>query len=144
MTEQDALIIVPGLTIPLSELQFRFSRSGGPGGQHVNRSETRVELLYDVANSPSLSDAQCARILERLDRVIDQEGILHLVSSESRSQHQNRQHVISRFRVLLQSALRQRKARRPTRPSEAAIERRLEEKRRRSAKRGSRVRSEWG
>lgn len=143
MTDQDALTIAPGLHIPVTELQFRFSRSGGPGGQHVNRSETRVELLFDVANSPSLSDVQRERILARLDHVIDQEGVLHLTSSESRSQHQNREAVIARFRNLLQAALRRRKVRRPTRPSLAAVERRLEEKRRRSVKKKRRERSEW-
>jgi ribosome-associated protein len=143
VTDQDVLTITPRLHIPLSELQFRFSRSGGPGGQHANRSETRVELLFDVANSPSLTDVQRERILQRLDHVIDQDGMLHLTSSETRSQHQNREAVMARFRVLLQSALRRRKVRRPTRPSQAAIERRLEEKRRRSARKRSRQRSEW-
>jgi ribosome-associated protein len=143
VTDQDALTITPRLRIPLSELQFRFSRSGGPGGQHVNRSETRVELLFDVANSPSLTDAQRERILERLGHIIDQDGVLHLTSSESRSQHQNREAVMVRFRNLLQSALRRRKVRRPTRPSQAGVERRLEEKRRRSAKKKSRQTPEW-
>jgi ribosome-associated protein len=143
LTDQESLTITPRLEIPLSEIQFRFSRSGGPGGQHVNRSETRVELLFDVASSPSLTDAERGRILERLDHVIDREGVLHLTSSESRSQHQNREAVIGRFRNLVQLALRPRKVRRPTRPSQAAVERRLDEKRRRSAKKRSRQRSEW-
>jgi ribosome-associated protein len=143
VTDQDALTITSRVRIPLSELQFRFSRSTGPGGQHVNRSETRVELLFDVANSPSLTGAQRERILERLDHIIDREGVLHLTSSESRSQHQNREAVIARFRNLLQLALRRRSVRRPTRPSQAAVERRLEEKRRRSAKKKSRQQSEW-
>ena len=143
MQDRDALTITPQLQIPLSELQFRFSRSGGPGGQHANRSETRVELLFDVANSPSLTDAQRQRILEQLDHVINREGVLHLASGQTRSQHQNRAAVLGRFQNLLRSALRRRQVRRPTRPGQAAVERRLEEKRRRGAKKRSRRRSEW-
>lgn len=135
----ESIAITRSLSIPLEELEFRFSRSGGPGGQHANRSETRVELLYDVARSPSLTEVQRELLSERLDRLIDQNGVLHLVSSESRSQHRNRQAVIARFVALLQEALRPRKKRRATRPSRGSRERRLEEKRRHSVrKRGRR------
>lgn len=130
------------LFIPLGEISFRFSRSGGPGGQHVNRSETRVELLFDVANSPSLNEEQRARLLERLVHRIDKEGVLHLVSEESRSQRLNREVVIERFVSLLQTALRPHRRRRPTRPSQAAREQRLEQKRRQSRKKQSRGRPE--
>jgi ribosome-associated protein len=129
MTDQDSILINRDLEIPLEELAFRFSRSGGPGGQHANRSETRVELVFDVASSPSLTEAQRELLLQRLSHVLDKEGLLHLASGRSRSQHQNRQAVIARFQTLLQRALRQRKRRRPTRPSRAAREKRLEEKR---------------
>ncbi len=78
------------LRLPLGELRFRFSRSSGPGGQHVNRSETRVELLFDVLNSPSLTDHQRTRILNRLAGQIDGEGVLHIFSSTTRSQAENR------------------------------------------------------
>ncbi len=134
----ESIAITRSLSIPLEELEFRFSRSGGPGGQHANRSETRVELLYDVARSPSLTEVQRELLSERLDRLIDQDGVLHLVSSESRSQHQNRQAVIARFVALLQEALRPRKKRRATRPSRGSRERRLEEKRRHSVKKRGR------
>jgi ribosome-associated protein len=120
------------LSIPLSELSFRFSRSSGPGGQHVNKSETRVELLFDVANSPSLTDAQRERVMRRLSNRIDGAGVLHVTSQATRSQKQNRDLVILRFTRLMQKALRPRKKRRPTRPSRAAKERRLREKKRRS------------
>ncbi len=124
--------------IPPEELRFRFSRSGGPGGQHVNRVETRVELLFDVLRSPSLSPLEKAQLLERLKGYIDKDGVLHLIASSSRSQWQNRQEAITRFQELLVWALRPRKARRPTRPSRTAQERRLRAKRARSMRKQSR------
>lgn len=139
---QDAIIITPNLKIPLGELDLRFSRSGGPGGQHANRSESRVELLFDVSNSPSLSQEQRELIIARLGSWIDGEGVLHLASSESRSQHRNRMTVIARLQSLLQRALRPSKRRHPTRPPRAAQEKRLETKRRQSAKKRAR-RSGW-
>ena len=140
MIGKDLITITDHLSIPLGELVFRFSRSGGPGGQHANRSETRVELLFDVGRSPSLTDTQRKRILAELSRLIDKESMLHLTSDESRSQHQNREATIARFRVLLQSALRPRKKRHPTRPSRASKARRMEAKRRQSAKKRDRRR----
>ena len=122
--------IKPGLSIPMSELQFRFSRSSGPGGQHVNKSATRVELLFDVVQSPSLDESLRDRLMKRLSSYMDKEGVLHLISQSGRSQTRNRQEVIERFQTLLTSALKERRKRRPTRPSRAAKERRLESKRR--------------
>jgi len=129
---ESALRITDNVSIPMSELQFRFARSSGPGGQHVNRSATQVELLFDVANSPSLNEAQRQRVLRRLRSRIDKEGVLHLVSQETRSQLRNREEVVERFQALMREALRVPKRRLPTRPTRAARERRLEEKRRRS------------
>ena len=127
------------VSIPMSELRFRFARSSGPGGQHVNRSATQVELLFDVASSPSLDEVQRQRVLTKLQSRIDKEGVLHLVSQETRSQLRNREEVVERFRELMREALHVPKSRRPTRPTRAARERRLEEKRRRGeAKRGRR------
>ncbi len=117
--------------IPSSELSFRFSRSGGPGGQHANRSETRVELLFDLARSPSLGERQRAMALRRLAPYVDKNGVLHLVSQSTRSQLRNREEVVERFRALMRGALRVPRKRRPTKPSRAAREKRLEEKRRR-------------
>lgn len=127
----DDLVINDKVTIPQWELSFSFSPSGGPGGQHANRSATRVTLHFDVANSPSLNDTQRARIKKRLSSRINQEGILHLSSQDSRSQHRNRQNVIDRFQEMLAQALKRRPKRRKTRPSAAANERRLREKKRR-------------
>jgi ribosome-associated protein len=128
----DVVIISQNLAIPADELRFRFSRSGGPGGQHVNRSETRVELLFDVGNSPSLSEEQRGRVLSRLAGQIDGQGVLRVVASTSRSQLQNRALAVARFQALLGAALRQRKRRVPTRASAAAREKRLAGKRAKS------------
>ena len=124
--------ITDTVSIPISELRFRFARSSGPGGQHVNRSATQVELLFDVAGSPSLDEVQRRRVLTNLKSRIDKEGVLHLVSQETRSQLRNREEVVERFRELMRDALHVPKKRRPTRPTRAARKRRLEEKRRRS------------
>jgi ribosome-associated protein len=118
--------------IPISELQFRFARSGGHGGQNVNKVETRVELLFDVAQSPSLSDSDRERILKHLKSKIDTAGILRVVAQESRSQWRNREDAVERFAELLRHALIPRKKRIKTRISAGAREKRLEEKKRRS------------
>jgi ribosome-associated protein len=128
---EDPLYINDGLTIPLSELTFRATRSGGPGGQHVNTSSTRVELTWDVAGSPSLDDAQRSRIMSRLSNRIDSRGTLRLVEGGSRSQLQNREAVAARFGTLIAGALKKRRHRRKTRPPRAAREKRLREKKRR-------------
>ena len=131
--------ITDTVSIPMSELSFRFARSSGPGGQHVNRSATQVELLFDVAGSPSLDETQRQRVLRKLKSRVDKEGVLHLVSQETRSQLRNREEVVERFQELMREALHVPKKRRPTRPTQATRERRLEEKRRRGeTKRGRR------
>jgi ribosome-associated protein len=140
MSDDAPLKITEGLDIPLAELHFQFSRSGGPGGQHVNRSATQVELTFDVANSPSLNEAQRARILSVLKSYIDTRGILHLSAQTTRSQHRNRAEVIERFQRLLQRALYIPKRRVPTRPPRKAKEQRLAEKRRKSTIKEGRTR----
>lgn len=120
------------ISIPLSELSFRFSRSSGPGGQHANKAETRVELLFDVANSPSLTDAQRRRVMRRLSNRVDSDGVLHVTSQATRSQKENRERAIERFQQLLERALQPKKKRKKTKPSKSADERRLREKKRRS------------
>jgi ribosome-associated protein len=129
--DADILYINDEVSIPRAELSFRFSRSSGPGGQHVQKSSTRVELLFDVANSLSLSDEQRARVLKRLAGYVDAEGVLHLVSHSERSQVRNREEVVARFQALVQRALKRRKQRKPTRPTAASRERRLRSKKRR-------------
>lgn len=130
--EHALLRINDELAIPLAELDYSATRSGGPGGQHVNTSSTRIELTFDVGASPSLSDAQRARIMERLATRIDGAGILRLASAASRSQHQNREDATARLARLLADALRERKPRRRTRVPRAAKEARLQEKKKRS------------
>lgn len=120
------------VAIPLDELAFRYARSSGPGGQHVQRTETKVELLFDLARSPSLTEAQRALVTSRLGGRVDQAGVLHLISQAGRSQLENRADVIGRFQRLLAAALRPPKPRRATRPTAAARQQRLEGKRRRS------------
>jgi ribosome-associated protein len=145
MADEAQLDINDQLSIPVAELRFQFTPSGGPGGQHANRSATRVELRFDVANSPSLNDAQRERVMAALKSYVDGEGTLRLVSQANRSQAQNRQDVTARFQMLLACALKPRKRRRRTRVSPAQRERRLAEKRRHGEKkrlRGSPSREE--
>lgn len=122
--------------IPEDELTERFSRSSGPGGQHVNTSDTRVEVRWDIAQSPSLSEDMRARLLARLgDRLVD--GVLVVVVSDFRSQWRNRQTARARLTMLVEDAMRPQKSRRPTRRTRASHQARLESKRRRSSiKRG--------
>lgn len=133
MPEAAILEISPALRLPLAELEYRASRSGGPGGQHVNTSSTRVEVWWDIAASPTLSEAQRQRLLSRLASRLDGSGRLRLVSSGTRSQLRNREAVTERLRELVAAALVVPKARKRTRPSRAAKAARLERKRRRSA-----------
>jgi ribosome-associated protein len=122
--------ITETVAIPPAELHFQFSRSSGPGGQHVNRTASQVELTFDVLGSPSLNEAQRTRVLSKLKSHIDTRGVLHLTSQTTRSQHRNRAEVVERFTLLLQRALHVPKRRIPTRPSAAAEARRLAEKQR--------------
>jgi ribosome-associated protein len=126
------LDITSNLRVPLAELEYRASRSGGPGGQHVNTSSTRIELWWDVANSPSLTPEQRELLLKRLATRLDAEGRLRLVSSNSRSQLRNREAATERLRTLVSSALVVAKKRKATKPSRAAKAARLEAKRRRA------------
>jgi ribosome-associated protein len=132
MDTDSSVVINPDLAIPTAELSYRTSRSGGPGGQHVNTSSTRVELVWDVANSPSLTEEQRGLILERMASRLTADGVLILASSATRSQHRNREDVTERFAKLLRQALQVPKPRKKTRPSQAEREKRLEEKKRRS------------
>lgn len=126
------LEITPDLRLPYSELDYRASRSGGPGGQHVNTSSTRIELWWDVTRSPSVTAEQRSWLLKRLASRLDSEGRLRLVSSGSRSQLRNREDVTERLRTVLAAALVVPKKRKKTKPSRAAKAARLEAKRRRA------------
>ncbi len=128
------------MAIPLAELSFRASRSGGPGGQHVNTSSTRIELWWDAAGSPSLSAEQRSLMLERMGNRLTEDGLLRLVAGTTRSQAQNKEETIERFRQLLARALVPVKQRKPTKPGRAAKERRLNEKRANSERKARRRR----
>lgn len=125
-------------TLPERELRFSATRSGGPGGQHVNRTATRVEVRWDVARSPSLSPAQRDLLLQRLASRIDSSGVLRIVCDEFRSQHRNRQAAVERLGTMVERALKRPKPRRPTKPPRAAVEKRLEGKRQRGARKQER------
>lgn len=131
-----------GLVIGASELTEKFSHSGGPGGQGVNTSDSRVQLFWDAAASTSLSDAQRTRLLKNLDgRLAD--GVLCIEASEHRSQARNRTAARERLIAAISDALAPPpRPRRPSRPSKAAKERRLDAKRRRSALKDGR-RADW-
>jgi ribosome-associated protein len=118
--------------IPISELRFSFARSGGHGGQNVNKVETKVELLFNVRSSKSISDTERESILKYLHSKIDSAGVLHIVAQESRSQWRNKQDAIERFTALLQKALMPRKKRVAMKVSKAAKQKRLETKKHRS------------
>jgi ribosome-associated protein len=121
-----------GVRVPRSEISYRASRAGGPGGQHVNTSSTRIELWWHLPSSAALFEAQRALLAERLAARLDSEGWLRLVEARSRSQFRNRETVTQRFAALLRQALRPRKVRKQTRIPAAEKRKRLESKRQRA------------
>ena len=131
--DDNVLVVSPDLRLPLGELEYRASRSGGPGGQHVNTSSTRVELWWDVAGSPSLTPEQREHLLRRLAGRLDSSGRLRLVSSATRSQLRNKDDATARLQQIIAGALVVPKRRKATKPSRAAKAARLESKRRRAA-----------
>jgi ribosome-associated protein len=131
---EDSHIDIPdtAVRIPRTELTWRATRSGGPGGQHVNTSATRIELWWNVAQSAALDDAQRATLLDALSTRIDGEGNIRVVASKFRSQHQNREESTARLQALVRRALTPRKPRHRTRPPRASKEARLQDKKHRS------------
>jgi ribosome-associated protein len=124
--ERESIRVTRSVSIPLSEIELRFSRSSGPGGQHAQKSETRVEALFDVEASAALTERQKHRVVRKAG------PILRAVAQDERSQARNRELAVERVANALREALRVERTRRPTRPSKAAVERRLEQKRRRA------------
>jgi ribosome-associated protein len=114
------------VSIPRGEIELRFSRSSGPGGQHAQKSDTRVEAVFDVEASSALSEAQKRRVVSRVGPVV------RAVAQDERSQWRNRELALERLTETLREALHVQRPRRATRPSKAAVERRLEQKRRRA------------
>ena len=134
----DTIQLGPTLALPLAELKFTFTRSGGPGGQHVNRSNSKVELQWNVANSPTLNDAQRTLLQERLTSYITNQGVLRLSADNSRSQFRNRAAVMRRLQLLVEQALRPRPTRRPTKQSRGYHQHRLRQKKAHGEKKGRR------
>ena len=132
------LVVAPALVIPLGELEIRATRSAGPGGQHVNTSSTRIEVVWDVAASPVLTDEQRARLLARLATRLDTSGRIRIVAGARRSQLQNREAALERLAELVAAALVVPKRRKPTKPTRASKERRLTAKRQRGARKRDR------
>jgi ribosome-associated protein len=128
----DAIRVAEGTEIPLDEIEFRASRSSGPGGQHANVTASRIEAVFDVDASEALSDQQRALLKRKLgDRVT-------AVAQDARSQARNRELALERLREKLEEGLRRPKPRRPTRPSRAAREKRLDQKRKQSQRKAQR------
>jgi len=139
MTGSDGSIeITPALSIPRRELSFHATSAGGAGGQHVNRTATRIELRWNVAESPSLSDPQRALLLVKLARRLDRTGRLRVVSDERRSQRQNREAAVERFIKVIASGLHVARPRKATKPTRSAVERRLETKKKRAGTKATR------
>jgi len=135
--------VLDGLEIPEHELDFAVSRSGGPGGQNVNKVSTRVTLRFNVDSSESLNSDQRRRIHSRLATRINKEGILQVTSQRTRSQELNRADVLERFAELLREALHKELPRIPTRASRAAKIKRVEEKKKRTEIKVGRSRKGW-
>ncbi len=129
--------------IPEQEIRYMASRSAGPGGQHVNTSSTRVELLFDIDASPSLTDEQKRLVMQRLSNRISKDGILRVVSQETRSQKANRDLAMERFMELLSGALRKPSVRKRTRTPLGSKRRRLEQKRKKSRLKQQRTHREF-
>jgi len=138
MDDTTYLNVTPTLSIPRTELQYRATRSGGPGGQHVNTSSTRIELLWDLNGSRVVTDEQRERLRTRLAPRLDSEGMVRVVASDHRSQGQNREAADGRLAALIRHALHVPKKRRPTKPTRAAKEKRLSEKKKQSDKKRNR------
>jgi ribosome-associated protein len=130
MRDVGPLAVAPGVAIPLAELEVRAITGGGPGGQHVNRSATRIAVQWNVRHSAALTDAQRAQLLAKLAGRLDAEGALRIVAGEYRSQQQNRRAALERLATLVSRALVVRPPRTATRPTRASVERRLSEKKR--------------
>jgi len=124
--ERESIRVTRSVSIPVSEIELRFSRSSGPGGQHAQKSETRVEAIFDVDASSALSARQKQRVVRKAGPV------LRAVAQDERSQARNRELATERVAEALREALHVERRRRPTKPSAASVQRRLEQKRRRA------------
>lgn len=134
----DLLQVTATIAVPRSELVYRASRSGGAGGQHVNTSSTRIELLWDFERSNALTDVEKERVRTKLSARIDSDGMVRVVSGNRRSQLQNRQAAEERLAILVRGAMHVARKRRPTKPTKASKEKRIEGKKLLSKKKANR------
>jgi ribosome-associated protein len=130
--ESDALEITPQVRIPMHELVLTAISGGGPGGQHVNKSATRIALQWNVRTTQSLREEQRARVLQQLASRLDTDGQLRIVAGEYRSQQQNRRAALERLQQLVARALIVPRTRKATKPSRGAVQERLTDKRKRA------------
>ena len=135
---ENLLVVTDSLAIPRSELDVRVSRSSGAGGQHVNKTSSRVEIFWNVRSSGALTEEQRARLVERLRSRLASDGSIRIVASDMRSQSRNRSLAEDRLAELVRRALVVQKKRKPTKPTRAAKEARLESKKRQSHKKRER------
>jgi len=124
------LIINTRVRVPMSELTYRASRASGPGGQNVNKTETAIELLFDLAHTPVLTDDERRRAMAKLTTYLDGDGVLRVESQSERSQLRNREEATRKFAQLLREALVLPKKRRKTKPTRSSVETRLQSKKR--------------
>ncbi|HWL40821.1 MAG TPA: alternative ribosome rescue aminoacyl-tRNA hydrolase ArfB [Gemmatimonadaceae bacterium] len=134
----NALVVNESVAIPRSELDVRVSRSSGAGGQHVNKTSSRVEIFWNVVSSKAVSDEERARLLDKLESRLTTEGSIRVVASDMRSQSRNRELAEERLAELVRRALVIPRKRRPTKPTRASKEARLEEKKRQARKKRDR------
>ena len=137
---EGGLVVSPTLTIPAGELTYRATRAGGPGGQHVNTSSTRIELLWDVTHSSVITEEERNRLLEKLAARLDAAGMVRVVASDRRSQAQNKDAAAERLAKIVKQALIVPAKRRKTRPTAASKEQRLIDKRRQGERKRNRRR----
>ena len=132
MDKDKVVHLTDSLSIPLDEIEFTAIRAQGPGGQHVNKASTAIQLRFDIRSSAAFDDTQRARLLALRDRRLSRDGVIVIKAQRFRSQDKNRQDALDRLAVLLTKGLSRPKRRKLTRPGKAAIERRLDDKARRA------------
>ena len=130
--ENDELVVSPSILIPLSEIEIAFTRSSGPGGQHVNKTSTRAEITFDLKNSPSIPEQDRVWLLSRLATKLDSDGRIHIAAQEYRSPLRNKQKAIERLEAMLQEAIKRPKKRKKSKPTKSSVEARLKSKKKAS------------